>query len=136
MGADREAREEGQGARVCANVALLLFARAATRESEIVVRSALGASRGRIVAQLFAEALALGVPLLASTGGSLPEVVGDAAVSVDPYDVGAIGAALKRLDGDAALRARLAAAGPAQAQKFSKARYRTAIDALYTAVAG
>jgi predicted permease len=45
---------------VCSNVALLMFARAATRESELVVRSALGASRRRIVAQLFAEALVLG----------------------------------------------------------------------------
>jgi predicted permease len=45
---------------ICGNVALLMFARAATRESEMVVRTALGATRGRIVMQLFAEALVLG----------------------------------------------------------------------------
>jgi putative ABC transport system permease protein len=44
---------------VSGNVALLMFARAATRESEIVVRTALGASRGRLVAQFFTEALVL-----------------------------------------------------------------------------
>ena len=44
---------------VCSTVALLLFARAAARESEILIRSALGASRRRIVMQLFAEALVL-----------------------------------------------------------------------------
>lgn len=46
---------------ICGNVALLLFARAATREVELTVRSALGASRGRLVMQLFAEALVLGL---------------------------------------------------------------------------
>jgi predicted permease len=45
---------------ISSNVALLLFARAATRESELAMRTALGASRGRIVAQMFAEALVLG----------------------------------------------------------------------------
>jgi putative ABC transport system permease protein len=46
---------------VCSNVALLMFARAATREHELVMRSALGANRSRIVLQMFAEALVLGV---------------------------------------------------------------------------
>jgi putative ABC transport system permease protein len=44
---------------VCSTVALLLFARAAARETELLVRSALGATRRRIVTQLFAEALVL-----------------------------------------------------------------------------
>jgi predicted permease len=44
---------------VCANVATLVFARTATRGWEITVRSALGASRGRIISQLFVEALVL-----------------------------------------------------------------------------
>jgi cell division protein FtsX len=44
---------------VCTNVATLVFARTATRGWEITVRSALGASRGRIISQLFIEALVL-----------------------------------------------------------------------------
>ena len=44
---------------VSGNVALLMFARAATRESEIVVRTALGASRARLVGQFVAEAAVL-----------------------------------------------------------------------------
>jgi len=44
---------------LCTNVATLVFARTATRGWEIAIRNALGASRGRIVAQLFIEALVL-----------------------------------------------------------------------------
>ena len=52
-----------------ANVATLVFARTATREAEITVRTALGASRRRICAQLFAEGLVMS--LLATMTGLL-----------------------------------------------------------------
>jgi predicted permease len=43
----------------CMNVGTLFYARTATREGEIALRSALGASRARIIGQLFVEALVL-----------------------------------------------------------------------------
>ncbi|HYC52197.1 MAG TPA: ABC transporter permease [Gemmatimonadaceae bacterium] len=44
---------------ICVNIAILVYARTATRQGEIAVRSAIGASRSRIVAQLVGEALVL-----------------------------------------------------------------------------
>src|SRR5262245_31259638 len=44
---------------VCANVATLAFARIAMRESEMVVRHALGASRARVIAQIVTESFVL-----------------------------------------------------------------------------
>jgi putative ABC transport system permease protein len=46
---------------VCMNVAILVFARTVSRTAEIAMRTALGATRGRIVTQLFAEAFVLSV---------------------------------------------------------------------------
>jgi predicted permease len=46
---------------VAVNVAILVYARTATRFGEITVRTALGATRGRVITQLFVEALVLSV---------------------------------------------------------------------------
>ncbi|WP_111601769.1 glycosyltransferase family 4 protein [Streptomyces sp. Amel2xB2] len=61
-----------------------------------------------------AEAMATGTPLVATTGGAIPEVAGadgETCLAVPPGDAGALAAALVRLLGDAGLRTRLGAAG-------------------------
>ncbi len=79
------------------------------------------------------EAMASGVPVLTSNAASMPEVVGDAALCVDPFDVDAIGAGLRRLSEDTAWREQAAAAGLAQAAGYSWRRTVEATLAVYAA---
>lgn len=65
------------------------------------------------------EAMACGTPVITSNASSLPEVAGEAALLVDPHDIGAlIRAARAVLDGEE-LRSELRAKGPKQAARFS-----------------
>lgn len=65
------------------------------------------------------EAMACGTPVLVSNVSSLPEVVGDAGLQVDPLDLNAIAAALARLLTDEPLRRHLAERGRAHAAWFT-----------------
>ena len=64
------------------------------------------------------EAMACGVPVLASRRGSLPEVIGDAGLYFEPEDAGAIAACMLRILDDGALRARLAGLARTRAGLF------------------
>jgi glycosyltransferase involved in cell wall biosynthesis len=77
------------------------------------------------------EALACGAPVLCGDRSSLPEVVGDAALRVDTRSVVALADGMARLLGDAALRARLCAAGPTRAAQFSWRRTAELTLAVY-----
>ena len=77
------------------------------------------------------EAMACGCPVLASSRGSLGEVLGDAAAKVEPEDFHTIARELYILATDAAARNRLRAAGLAQAQKFDWNRTAAETLAVY-----
>ncbi|MEO8075947.1 MAG: glycosyltransferase family 1 protein [Acidobacteriota bacterium] len=65
------------------------------------------------------EAMTLGVPVVASNRGSLPEVVGDAGSLVDPDDHSGLAAAMNRVLEDPAERRRMADAGVLRARSYS-----------------
>ena len=70
-------------------------------------------------------------PVMTTNTSSLPELVGDVALTVDPYDVAAMSQAIRALDADDALRARLSAMGPGQAALFSPENYQQRLGAVY-----
>lgn len=81
------------------------------------------------------EAMSCGTPVIVSDRGALPEVVGQAAISVDPEKPAALATAMCRVSADRALRARLAAAGLVQAERFSWSRSAAELLALLHEVA-
>ncbi len=77
------------------------------------------------------EALACGGIVVASNASSLPEVLGEAALLVDPYDVEGLADAIERAWDDDGLRADLASRGPARATCYSWSHSARAVyDAL------
>ncbi len=77
------------------------------------------------------QAMAAGVPVVATRAGALPEVLGDAAVLVDVGDTGALAAALAELVDTAQRRTELAASGRARAARFTWNRCAEGLDSLY-----
>lgn len=65
------------------------------------------------------EAMACGTPVICSNTSSLPEVVGDAAITVDPTSVDALAEAIQRVLGNEGLQAELREKGLARARRFS-----------------
>ena len=80
------------------------------------------------------EAMAAGTPVITSNVSSLPEVVGDAAVLIDPYDPAAIADAMRRVLSDEHLRADLRTKGLARVKEFSWERSVHRVRAIYTEV--
>ncbi len=82
------------------------------------------------------EALACGTPTVVTAATSLPEVVGDAALTVPPGDPGALAGALADLLTHQALRDLLAARGPQQASRFTWDACAEAVERAYEKVLG
>jgi len=78
------------------------------------------------------EAMASGTPVVTSNVSSLPEVAGDAAVLVDPYDPEAIADGIYRVLTDDALRCDLRRKGLARARQFSWEDSARRVRAIYS----
>lgn len=65
------------------------------------------------------EAMACGCPVVTSNTSSLPEVVGEAGIMVDPHDINSLARAMRRVLTDARLRDDMIRKGLEQAKKFS-----------------
>jgi glycosyltransferase involved in cell wall biosynthesis len=82
------------------------------------------------------EAMAAGCPVVTTRGGSLGEVVGDAALTAPPDDHAAIAAAIVRIVSDGDLRAVLAGRGRERAAQFSRRVQAKAMAEAYRELLG
>jgi glycosyltransferase involved in cell wall biosynthesis len=82
------------------------------------------------------EAMACGAAVACSNTSSLPEAVGDAAITFDPLDVGAIADSVEQILADSALRAELQAKGRKRAGEFSWDATAAKTVAVYREAAG
>jgi len=82
------------------------------------------------------EAMSLGVPVVATSAGAIPEVVGDAAALVAPRDVPALAEALLMVAEDATTRERLIALGAERVRLFSWQRAGQQLAHLYRTLSG
>jgi glycosyltransferase involved in cell wall biosynthesis len=82
------------------------------------------------------EAMNFGCPVVTSNVSCLPEVCGEAALYVDPYDVRDIKAKLEEILGDRPLRDRLAISGRQVAKNFSQENYLKRLYQAYTRALG
>ena len=80
------------------------------------------------------EAMACGAPVIASNCSSLPEVVGDAGISVEPFDVDAISAAMQRVLEDRQFADDLSRRGIARSVDFTWRRTAEETAAVYSNV--
>ncbi|MEB3230724.1 MAG: glycosyltransferase family 1 protein [Leptolyngbyaceae bacterium] len=80
------------------------------------------------------EAMSFGCPVITSNVSSLPEVCGDAALYVDPYDVNDIRKTMEKLMSSEFLPLKLIHAGYQQAQKFSAEHYVEKLSQAYAKV--
>lgn len=78
------------------------------------------------------ETMLLGTPVMTSNVSSLPEVAGDAAILVDPYNVETMSRAIRSLDRDNDLIQDLSTRGKVRAEMFSPERYRQRVADLYS----
>ncbi len=77
------------------------------------------------------EAMSVGLPVITSNVSSLPEIAGDSAYFVNPYNVGEIAVAIHRLSTDDELCASLSEKGKERAKFFSREAYVERLKAVY-----